>query len=197
MLRRRVKAELRKRLRALRQTTPSEACAGRSQLIVERLAGHLANARAVALFWPLLDRHEVDLRKLDTGLRKRGARVAYPAGAAQGRVVLRFVADAASLEDRGNGYLEPAETDAPAPLDELDAVVVPAIAVDPAGHRIGYGGGYYDRLLAQRGGRTEPTFLAVAYDFQLVAEVPTGPQDVAVDWVITDKRAFPAGEGAG
>src|SRR3982751_2825390 len=81
VIRRKVKAELRKRLRGLRKTTPADACAARSAKIVDALDAHpaLANARSVALFWPIVERHEVDLRPLDARLRARGARIAYPA----------------------------------------------------------------------------------------------------------------------
>ena len=84
--------------------------------------------------------------------------------------------------------MEPA-ADAPV-ATALDAIIVPAIAVDPTGHRIGYGAGYYDRTL--------PAFappavsIAVAYDWQLVAEVPATEGDVRVAWVVTDIRSFDA-----
>ena len=63
----RAKAELRKRLRALRATTPESACAERSARIVTALESmpELVSAKRVALFWPIVARHEVDLRPLD------------------------------------------------------------------------------------------------------------------------------------
>src|SRR5580658_2364531 len=81
ILRQRVKAEIRKRQRGLRKTTPASACAERSTRIVERLE-ELPAVRAagkVALFWPIEERHEVDLRSFDALLRARGVLVAYPA----------------------------------------------------------------------------------------------------------------------
>ena len=190
-IRLKVKAELRKRLRGVRKTTPAEACAERSRALVARLELHeaVASAKTVALFWPIVSRHEVDLRPLDATLRARGVRIAYPAIDADTNVMaFRFVDDASALEDRGYGFMEPA---ADAPLaTALDAIIVPAIAVDPTGHRIGYGAGYYDRTL--------PSFappavsIAVAYDWQLVAEVPATEGDVRVGWVVTDIRSFDA-----
>jgi 5-formyltetrahydrofolate cyclo-ligase len=68
---------------------------------------------------------------------------------------------------------------------------VPALAIDPSGHRIGYGAGYYDRTLP----RFAPPAIAiaVAFDFQLVSEVPATPSDVRVGWLATDARVLDAG----
>lgn len=193
VIRVKVKAELRKRMRAVRKTAPLEACAERSARIVASLEAHDAvkTATRVALFWPILEKHEVDLRPLDTSLRARGARVAYPSiDPDTGDMTFRFVDDTAALEDAGYGFAEPPKDAPAATRGELDVVVVPALAVDPAGHRIGYGAGYYDRTL--------PAFvppaiaIAVAFDYQLVAEVPVTPGDVAVAWVITDQRVLAA-----
>ncbi len=195
-----MKRELRKRARALRSATPADACLERSHRIVSRLLslGPVAAARSVALFWPMTDRHEVDLRGLDSALRARSVRVAYPAiaravgepGGERGAMTFHFVADPRELEERGFGFAEPSG-DLPLAVDlsELDVVVVPALAADPSGHRIGYGAGYYDRALAA----TRVTKVAVIFDFQLVSEVPTTPGDVAVDWVVTDCREIAVG----
>jgi 5-formyltetrahydrofolate cyclo-ligase len=190
-IRLKVKAELRKRLRGVRKTTPAEACAERSRALVARLEAHPAvvAAKSIALFWPIEARHEVDLRPLDATLRARGVRNAYPTIDADTNVMtFRFVDDVAALEEKGFGFMEPSH-DAPE-ATAVDVVIVPAIAVDPTGHRIGYGAGYYDRTLP----RFVPpgVSIAVAYDWQLVAEVPATPHDVRCAWVLTDLRTFDA-----
>ena len=191
VIRRKVKAELRKRMRGVRKTTPLEACAARSAAIVDRLAAHdaIANARSVALFWPIVERHEVDLRALDASLRERGVAVAYPAiDADTGTMTLRATRDPTELEERGFGFAEPAPSAPDAA--PLDVVVVPALALDPTGHRIGYGAGYYDRTLPAY---CPPAIaIAVAYDWQLVAEVPATEDDVRVAWIVTDARVLDA-----
>jgi 5-formyltetrahydrofolate cyclo-ligase len=190
-IRLKVKAELRKRLRGVRKTTPAEACLERSLKIVARLEQHEAviAARSVALFWPIEARHEVDLRSLDASLRARGVRIAYPAIEPDtGVMTLRYVDEPSVLEEKGYGFMEPGP-DAPDATD-LEVIVVPAIAVDPAGHRIGYGAGYYDRTLPRY---VPPAVsIAVAYDWQLVAEVPATEHDVRCSWVLTDVRTFDA-----
>jgi 5-formyltetrahydrofolate cyclo-ligase len=195
LIRRRVKAELRKRLRGLRATFPLDACAKRSERIAVGLEAHPAiqRARAVALFWPILARHEVDLRAFDASLRARGVRVAYPAIDAESRVMtFRFVDEVEHLEERGFGFHEPHLSAIEATRGDLDVLVVPAIAIDPTGHRIGYGAGFYDRTI--------PLFappavtIGVAFDFQLVAEVPFADHDVPLSFVVTDERTIDASE---
>ncbi len=190
-IRLKVKAELRKRLRGVRKTTPLEACAERSRALVTRLEAHpdVAVAKSVALFWPIVTKHEVDLRELDTRLRSRGVRIAYPAIDADSNVMtMRFVDDVNALEEKGFGFMEPSPTAPEA--SQLDVVVVPAIAVDPTGHRIGYGAGYYDRTLPRYA--PPAVSIAVAFDWQLVAEVPATELDVRCAWVVTDVRSFDA-----
>jgi 5-formyltetrahydrofolate cyclo-ligase len=189
MLKERVKAELRKRMRGLRNALPAPACAERSARIVERLTAlePIARAPSIALFWPIQERHEVDLRALDAGLRARGARVAYPAVDPETRVMtFRFVDHPDSMQEHGFGFREPPPAAPEAAPGDLGAVVVPALAVDPAGHRIGYGAGYYDATLPAYA--PPAASIVVAFDFQLIAEVPVMAGDVRLDWVVTDRR---------
>ncbi|WP_394850948.1 5-formyltetrahydrofolate cyclo-ligase [Pendulispora brunnea] len=191
-----MKAELRKRMRGLRAATPESACAERSARIVARLRERpeLGSARGVALFWPITTRHEVDLRALDAELRAKNVRLYYPAIDPESLVMtFKEVRDVATLEEAGFGFAEPpADAYVPA-AGEIDVIVVPALAVDAAGYRIGYGKGYYDQALP----RFAPpaVTMAVAFDFQLISEVPVTQGDVSVDWVVTDARLFRAGQG--
>ena len=192
MLRVRVKTELRKRMRGLRKALPLAACAERSARIAARLAElpPVAGARSVCLFWPIEDRHEVDLRGLDAQLRARGARVAYPGiDPETGAMTFRFVSHPDAMQEQGFGFREPAIEEPEATPGDLDVIVIPALAVDPRGHRIGYGAGYYDRTLP----RFSPpaATVAVAFDFQLVPEVPESPLDIPAGWIVTDARAQP------
>lgn len=185
-LRLQAKAELRRQMRALRAAIPEKARAARSEKIVERILSSqlFEQARAVGLFWPMLDRNEVDVRPIDLAARQKNMLVAYPFLRGEGEMGL-LVCDPASLEERGNGFAEPPEDAAEIANDGL-VVIVPALAVDETGQRIGYGKGFYDRLLA----RIAPPArsIAVAYDFQIVAEVPATEHDKSVDVVVTDAR---------
>ncbi|MCM1163439.1 MAG: 5-formyltetrahydrofolate cyclo-ligase [Muribaculaceae bacterium] len=82
---------------------------------------------------------------------------------------------------------EPTGTDT-ASIDDMEIVIVPAIAYDRRGNRVGRGKGYYDRLLAT----TKALKIGVGYDFQLMDddEIPSEPHDVRVDIVITESGMF-------
>jgi 5-formyltetrahydrofolate cyclo-ligase len=70
-------------------------------------------------------------------------------------------------------------------LSAVDLIIVPGIVFDNAGHRIGHGMGYYDRLLCEN---TKATTVALAFELQLVEKIPVEPHDISVDMIITEKR---------
>jgi 5-formyltetrahydrofolate cyclo-ligase len=190
-LRHRAKAVLRQRARALRNAIPASAAAERSARIVARLLSlpELAAAARVALFWPIEGRNEVDLTALDARLREAGKRVAYPSIDPDTRIMtFRYPAGPEALEERGLGFREPSPEDPEA--DVLDLIVVPALQVDGLGHRIGYGAGFYDRTLPRFAPPARA--VAVAFSFQLIAEVPVTEGDVPVDVVVTDETTLTA-----
>ncbi|MCC7518960.1 MAG: 5-formyltetrahydrofolate cyclo-ligase [Verrucomicrobiae bacterium] len=83
------------------------------------------------------------------------------------------------------GILEPLPAARrPVPRDELDAIILPGLAFDRAGNRLGHGYGYFDRLC--EGARAFKT--AIAFDFQVVQEIETMPGDVPVDRIITEQE---------
>jgi 5-formyltetrahydrofolate cyclo-ligase len=135
-------------------------------------------------------RSEVDLRPLMSGLRGRGARICVPVILDKETIVFRELVAGAPLIDCGFG------TSAPGPeaaVLQPDVMLVPLAAFDKAGHRIGYGGGYYDRAIARLmdQGRA-PRLIGVAFDCQEVASVPAEPHDIPLHAVLTESglRAF-------
>lgn len=83
------------------------------------------------------------------------------------------------------GILEPCAS-APIKLDDVEVIIVPGAAFDARGNRLGYGAGYYDKLLAAF---TKPT-IAVAFDLQVVSKVPAESYDVPVKKIVTEKRVI-------
>lgn len=69
-------------------------------------------------------------------------------------------------------------------FSEIDCALIPAIAFDKGGHRIGFGGGYFDRLLK----KLHCTTIGLAYEFQIIDKVPVGSYDVAVEYIVTERR---------
>ena len=88
--------------------------------------------------------------------------------------------DLAAVEKGYAGIPEPV-ADEPVACDETALVLMPGLAFDPQGHRIGYGGGFYDKFLA--GEPNHPT-LALCYDFQMLPELETEEFDIPVDLVL-------------
>ncbi len=80
--------------------------------------------------------------------------------------------------------IEEPDGDELTPIDMIELIVVPGVAYDVNGNRVGRGKGYYDRLLAE----SRATKIGVGYDFQLIDEIEAEPHDVRVDIVITDRR---------
>ncbi len=191
VLRQRAKALMRKRFKSHRGSLPRAAVVARSAALCERLLAseELGRARHVALFWPIERFNEVDLRSVDAALRERAVVLAYPCIPVETReMTFRRVNDPSELSLCELGFMAPPES---APVVEpLDVVVVPGLAFDPRGYRIGYGGGFYDQALARV--RPPAIALGVAFDFQLAADVPFSERDVPVDIVMTDRRRLDA-----
>lgn len=190
-------------MKAVRGGYPAAALAERSRSLVQRLSEipGFPEARSVALFWPMLERGEIDLCELDGALRERAVKIYYPfmdaLGGGRFRTGFRLTRSADELVERGSRFAEPPLDAEVAERGAIDFVLVPALAADARGHRLGYGAGYYDATLGDvcPPGRA----VLVVYDFQLLAELPAEPHDVPCDFVVTDKRWFsPApGETAG
>ncbi|HZO14541.1 MAG TPA: 5-formyltetrahydrofolate cyclo-ligase [Polyangiaceae bacterium] len=181
------KRMMRRRFRGLRASMPAHVLEARSHAICERLLEQVASARVIALFWPIERNHEVDLREADEKLRAAGRIVVYPSiDQETNAMTFRVVADTTLLEERGLGFAEP-PPDAAVP-ERIDVIVVPGIAFDATGHRLGYGAGYYDRTLPAF--RPPARAIGVAFDFQLAADIPHDDSDVAVDMIVTDRRVL-------
>lgn len=180
------KAALRKRLGNVRRALPREAARKRDQRIHARCL-ELMRQGPVASYLPM--RGEIDTAPLHDTWLKQGLQVAVPTIEPEHEDSLRwreFGPDTA-LVRHVLGFEMPT-ADAPRVLDEaICAVLVPCLAVDEQGNRLGWGGGFYDRALpALRNAKR----IAIAYDFQLLAELPATAMDQPVDWVITDSRTI-------
>lgn len=189
------KKELRKRMRAVRTAHPSDALVARSARVVARCAALEAfqQARGVALFFPMEDRKEVDLRELDALARAAEKRVYYPFLEQRGEAWvsgLRLTPALSDLAPRGSRFFEPPPEAEVAARGDVDLLFVPALAAAPSGHRLGYGAGFYDSLLPDF---CPPARTAVVvYDFQLLVELPVLEHDVPGDVVVTDTRTVEA-----
>ncbi|ABB31417.1 5-formyltetrahydrofolate cyclo-ligase [Geobacter metallireducens RCH3] len=144
-----------------------------------------AEARIVALYSPIGG--EVETGEVMEAALKEGKIVIFPVVCGD---CLRFVkvSDPSEMTKGAFGIAEPCLTGEAYPPDAADLVVVPGVAFDRAGKRIGFGKGYYDRALHHLEGSGK--LVAFCYDFQLVDEIVAESHDVAVDVIITEKRVI-------
>jgi 5-formyltetrahydrofolate cyclo-ligase len=139
----------------------------------------------VSGFWPINE--EIDIRPLMIELHNQGCQLALPVVQGKGqRLVFRAWRPGDSLESGVFGTLQPSTK---RELLEPEALLVPLLACDEEGWRLGYGGGFYDRTLAALRAKQKVTAVGVAFNAQLVPEVPHGPDDQRLDWLLTDQRA--------
>jgi 5-formyltetrahydrofolate cyclo-ligase len=146
-----------------------------------RLARHLDCAVA-ALYAAKGD--EMGTREADASLRRQGLAVAYPRVVRDGRrLVFHRVDDLAALRPGPLGIPEP-DRDAPRiPVEHIDLFVVPGLAFDPSGNRLGWGQGYYDRLLSAA---RRATRVGLAYESQIVNHTPITERDVPMDHIVSE-----------
>lgn len=137
-------------------------------------------------YYPMGD--ELDVRPAMVALHRLGILQCLPEVTAKDRP-LRFRAwsPGEELEQGTLGTLHPLTA---APLMRPDIVLVPLLAFDGRGHRLGWGGGYYDRTLELLRKTGKVTAIGVGYSAQEVDVLPTGDYDQPVDWIITEKQAL-------
>ncbi len=184
-LRREAKAELRKSLRRQRGMLGGDARAAADVRLRAALAAFYPGVRVLASFATIERKGEPNTAGIHLDARAHGIAVCYPA--LDGEEMVFRTCEEPPTEEQGRGFPEPS-TDAPlVAFDEIDLVFVPGLGFDPTGQRIGYGAGYYDRTLPRC---TRAKKVGIAFDLQLVAEVPVRQGDVPVDVVVTDRRVF-------
>ncbi|KAF0196788.1 MAG: 5-formyltetrahydrofolate cyclo-ligase [Bacillota bacterium] len=186
------KHHIRKAVLVKREGLPCEKQALFSSRVVEALRQSEVLARSTSILAYLPFRGEVDLSLLFDWLQDQGKKLAFP-----------------KIIDKANGYMEPYFVDTPwrnnvkpgafnilepegdirvANPALLDLVFVPGVAFDSESYRLGFGGGFYDRFLLRLG--THTLKVGIAYQFQVMAQIPRDPHDIALDGVCTERGLF-------
>ena len=174
-LRERLRAEVRELTRAQREDAAVEICAR----LIEQPAWK--SARSVLLFAPLAD--EPNVRPLLHAALDAGKLIALPRFSdATGHYEAAVVRDMEKDFVEGKfGILEPGPACEVADLKRLDLILVPGVAFDWQGHRLGRGTGFYDRLLVEVSGKT----CGVGFDQQIISAIPVEPHDVCLNCILT------------
>jgi 5-formyltetrahydrofolate cyclo-ligase len=184
------KKSIRTEVLARRRHLAAETCLQWSLLVQERLleSSEFLNATAVALYSPV--QNEVFTELIFNQALAQGKLVTYPRVRGNELEFIQ-VAETAELKPGTFGVLEPTGERVVSSAC-LDLVVVPGVAFDLGGHRLGYGKGFYDRCLH---GKRRPGFLAgLCFELQMVDNLPAEAHDVRMDMVMTEngRYDFPA-----
>lgn len=189
-----MKKEFRKKMLALRDAAPAMERRLASAAIMDNLFEFSEfNAAKTAMFFVAF-RSEVETVPMIKRAIDSGKRVVVPITKLEsGTLVPSLLLDCErDLAEGTYGVLEPGP-DAVRPVhpEEIDIVLMPGAAFDRTGGRIGYGGGFYDRFIETL--RPDVVLAALAFDFQVVDNVPTEPHDRKIHFVITDKEIITCG----
>ena len=183
-------SERRQKVSPEERARASAAIGGQLQALPELVAAS-APGRTVAGFVALAARGEIDPSPVLAASHAGGARVALPRVAAQ-PPRLRFhdvdPGQRTALAPGPHGLLEPLPSAPEVDVAGIDVMILPGLAFDRAGNRLGYGGGYYDEAAGRLRAAGRGFLVGVAYDFQIVERCPVGPDDVAVDCLVTERE---------
>ncbi len=184
-----LKATLRHSLKESLAAVAEEAARQGSEQICQHIAAAAfwQTARAVMMFAPV--KGEPNLRPLAVEMLKRGRLCLPRVDWAQKRMAAAAVGDLdRSLVLRRNNILEPRPECPEVPASEIDVILVPGLGFDRSGRRLGRGGGFYDRFLA------DPSLRAVRcgvlFDCQLVGSIPAEPHDIVVHHLATPSQLW-------
>ena len=173
------KQELRRAIREQKRAMTEEEIVERSNALAEKFYNTPAYQAASTIYGYLPYNQEVRTVPMLQRALNEGKRVAVPKVYGE---EMRFIylEDLTQVSKGYAGIPEPI-ADAPVAEDKQALVLMPGLAFDPQGHRIGYGGGFYDKFLAKE--PHHPT-LALCYEFQMQAHLDTEEFDIPVDTVL-------------
>ena len=173
------KKELRRTIRDRKRAMTEEEIVSRSEKLGKLFAQSEAYKNAKTIYGYLPYNQEVRTVPMLEQALKDGKKVAVPK--VYGDEMKFLYLDDLSKVSKGYAGIPEPIADEPVADDETALVLMPGLAFDPAGHRIGYGGGFYDKFLAAE--PNHPT-LALCYEFQMLPELHTEEHDIPVDTVL-------------
>lgn len=183
------KTDLRRRLRARRRAVRGRAARQAARAAADRVTRlpHWRRARHVALY--LAADGEIDTTPLIHAAWRAGKRVYLPViRSPTGRLAFRRYTPTTALRSGRFGIRIPARTAEPLrAVAGLDLLIMPLVGFDAAGHRLGMGGGFYDRTLAGRRRGRRPLRLGLAHACQQQPAIPHDRWDQRLDRVVTDQ----------
>jgi len=181
------KQEIRKRILSLRDSQTEFSAITKSELIQKRLFNLPEFKKAKTILFYVSMRSEVRTEQMIKQALKQGKKVIVPISDVKDRkLILSELKDFDELELGTFNIFEPKkEFFRPVSPEELDLIIVPGVAFDKDGDRIGYGMGFYDNFLSSLKKRIP--VVGLAYELQIVDDIPMHDKDVTVDKVVTEE----------
>jgi 5-formyltetrahydrofolate cyclo-ligase len=179
------KAALRQSVLSACQAIGPEQAARTAQRVAEHVVGSPEFLRAAIVALYAATAGEIATRSLFEAARRAEKRCVFPRCQAENQLDFAQIDHWEQLEPGRFGILEPGAQLAATPLDPADLVLVPGVAFDRQGGRIGRGGGYYDRSFPVDG-PPGPFLMGLAHPVQLIDAVPVGTSDRRMDAVVTE-----------
>ncbi|MTV48954.1 5-formyltetrahydrofolate cyclo-ligase [Heliobacillus mobilis] len=188
------KQKIRQSVLALRSRQTHQEVAEKSSTIVKNLLSHTAYNRAKMIMTYVDFRQEVETKSLIQQALLNAKGIAVPVTQKEERrlipaAIFNYPDD---LQPGTWGILEPRQVQA-VPAQEIDLIVIPGVAFDLRGNRLGYGAGFYDRFLPSLPPDTPK--IAFAFELQLMDELISDEHDIPMDLIITESRIINCREG--
>lgn len=176
----------RKKYKAARSEMSAEEKAVKDEKVCRNLFLTNAFERAEQVLLYSATQIEIETAGIFEQAMRDGKRVLYPRCMDKGRMTYHYIDDLSQLRPSAFNILEPISSAPEYKSSNSDICIVPALAYDVEGYRMGYGGGFYDRFLtAFRGTR-----IGICYADNIEKKLPRGRFDVRVDILITDDGLF-------
>lgn len=179
-----IKEEIRLQMRASRRNLTKDEVIKHSDEIYKNLFSLdcISDAHSVCIFLSAFK--EPDTNGIIKKLLGEGKKIVVPVtDEGNCTLTLSYIDNTDDLIKGAYGICEP-KTVKMADINDIDIVLVPGLAFDRCGGRMGFGKGYYDRLLSE----SEAVKIGLCYDFQLMDKIPTQMHDVPMDFIITEKE---------
>lgn len=178
------KKELRAQMKRQRTSLSAAERTEQNTAICQRVLQDAAFQQAKTVFCYCATAEELDTRPILEQALADGKRLCLPRTRGKGMMDACEITDLAQLKPAAYGILEPDASCAAIEPAQIDLCIVPCLAADTQGFRLGYGGGYYDRFLP----RTAAMRMLLCADARVLEQIPKEPFDVSCDLMITESR---------
>lgn len=185
------KGELRKKILNIRNNMKKTDAVDKSNLIIDKLVGldHYQKSKTVFVYMSF--KNEVITSELIERMFSENKRVVIPYTDIKNTVIIP--SEIKNIEEdlvlSKYGYYEPVnEKIKVVEPEEFDLMIIPGVVFDKQLNRVGFGKGYYDRILCRK--RKDAKVVAIAYEFQVLDEVPAEKHDIKMDMIITERNIY-------